>query len=603
MPFFKNKFFLPICLAGILAGYGAAEWLMPRYFHPTEETRRLTPQDLITALGFQPAYYRQTPSGNYLAGQFAQNHKDWEKASDFIERVLEKEPDNINLQKHAMVLAMEAGKVSRAVSLAEKVLEAEKTNLLAILFIALDNFSNENYLEAVKTLDSVGDNSIAAFIIPILKLWANTAQGTLDIESLDKNFFYAYHAMLAGNYINKRQDSVIFALKTFDLNETDIRDLEKYADLFAYFGETEKAAEIYSALKAKGFTNDRIEKKLARLSKEEPITDLVKVKQALSPKQGAAIVFLDMAEILLREYSDDSAVIFAQMALHLNPELEEGYMVIGNVLMRHKRYEDAIDHFGQVTQEDLFVSAQQQIADLYAEQGKQKQAIDILMNLYTEKSNIDALIQIGDIYRYKEEYQKSVNTYNQVIDNWDNVPEKYWHVLYARGMSYERLNEFELSEKDLKKALEFRPNHPYLLNYLGYSWADQGINLNESLDMIKKAAQIKPDDGYIADSLGWVYYKMNDFNEAIPHLEKAVELLPYDATINDHLGDAYWRTDRRLEARFQWRRAVNYSQESEAELKTKVEQKLVNGLPGIPEIRTLTGAVEKQIEDSTKPAL
>lgn len=225
------------------------------------------------------------------------------------------------------------------------------------------------------------------------------------------------------------------------------------------------------------------------------------------------------------------------------------------------------------------------------------------MNLYTEKSNIDALIQIGDIYRYKEEYQKSVNTYNQVIDNWDNVPEKYWHVLYARGMSYERLNEFELSEKDLKKALEFRPNHPYLLNYLGYSWADQGINLNESLDMIKKAAQIKPDDGYIADSLGWVYYKMNDFNEAIPHLEKAVELLPYDATINDHLGDAYWRTDRRLEARFQWRRAVNYSQESEAELKTKVEQKLVNGLPGIPEIRTLTGAVEKQIEDSTKPAL
>ncbi|HPF78333.1 MAG TPA: tetratricopeptide repeat protein, partial [Alphaproteobacteria bacterium] len=159
-------------------------------------------------------------------------------------------------------------------------------------------------------------------------------------------------------------------------------------------------------------------------------------------------------------------------------------------------------------------------------------------------------------------------------------------------------------DADLKAALAFRPNHPYLLNYLGYSWADQGINLEEALDMIKEAAMSKPEDGYIADSLGWVYYKMNDFEAAIPHLEQAVELLPYDATINDHLGDAYWRVGRKMEARFQWRRAANYSEDDEGKLKKEIEEKIVSGLPDLPKNpKTMTGAIIEEIKDKTKPSL
>ena len=607
MSLFKKKYFLPICLAGVLAGYAGAEWIMPRYFQPVEQAR-LSPEEFITALASQPHYYRQTKSGNYLAGQFAQNHKDWDKANDYISRVLEKDPEDPNLRQHAMVLAMASGRVSSAVGLGKKTLTEDEDNLLALLFVSLDNFQNENYLGAIDTLNKTDENSVAAFIVPVLKMWANTAQGKIETKDLGKNSFYAYHAMLAANYLNKGSSVLEYAEDAFDNSETDIRDVEKIADLFAKLGATEQAEKIYGLLEKKSFINDDIKVKLKRLQDGQSILEEIDIVDVDSPKEGAAVVFLDMAEILMREYSDDSATIFAQMALYLNPELDDGHMIIGNILTRHKRYDEAIEEYQKIKKGNkLYTNAQRQIADLYAETGEDKKAIEILETIYRQNDDLDALIQIGDLHRYDEDYASAVKAYDRVFDTWDDgkVPEKYWYVLYSRGMAYERLKKYEESEDDLKAALKFQPSHPYLLNYLGYSWADQGKHLNEALNMIKEAATAKPADGYIADSLGWVYYKMHDFEAAIPHLERAVELLPYDATINDHLGDAYWRVNRKLEARFQWRRAVNYSEEDQADLKEDIQQKLVSGLPDIDksDMKTAIGEFKQKLEEKTKPAL
>jgi tetratricopeptide (TPR) repeat protein len=603
----KNKLMLGICCVGLLAGYGAAEWILPRYFEPEVIETPYKPQDVLAVWSAQKKYYRSTKTGNYLAGQFAQNRKDWEKASDYMSRVLQKETDNPDLKKHAMVLAMGAGQINRAVALAKDLMKDEQEDsLLATLFLAADNFETENYLAVEETLGRVEENSIAAFIIPILKFWAKTATGVLDIESLPEQSFYAYHVMLAGQYLNKQAKASEYAINAFDIEETDSRHLEKTADLFARSGSPETAEKIYAYMVDKGYKDEKVQEKLALLKEGESINDIVEIENISAPKDGAALVFLDMAEILLRDYSDDSATIFARMALHLNPALSEANIIIGNILARHQRLDEAIYEFKQIDKDsELHSKAQQQIADLYAEQGKEDEAIKILKSLYSDNDNVDALIQIGDIYRYKEDYQNAVKTYDKVLGLEEEIPEKYWHVLYARGMSHERLKNYKKSEEDLLKALEYRPNHPFILNYLGYSWTDQGVNLEKALNMIEKASQDKPDDGYIADSLGWVYYKMGDFESAITHLERAVELLPYDATINDHLGDAYWKVGRRLEAKFQWRRAINYSEVAEAELKTKIEEKLAHGLPEEEDgvIKTLTGVVKDVIEEKTKPSL
>jgi len=116
-----------------------------------------------------------------------------------------------------------------------------------------------------------------------------------------------------------------------------------------------------------------------------------------------------------------------------------------------------------------------------------------------------------------------------------------------------------------------------VLNYLGYSWVDQGVHLDQGMDMIRKAVEQRPDDGYIVDSLGWAYFKTGNYDEAVKNLERAVELKPEDPTINDHLGDAYWRVGRTLEAHFQWSHAKDLKPEPED--LPKIEAKLKDGLP------------------------
>ena len=128
-------------------------------------------------------------------------------------------------------------------------------------------------------------------------------------------------------------------------------------------------------------------------------------------------------------------------------------------------------------------------------------------------------------------------------------------MFYFRGICYERSKQWPQAEADLKKALQLYPDQPLVLNYLGYSWIDQGVNLDEGMNMIRRAVEQRPDDGYIVNSLGWANFRIGNYDEAVKELERAVELKPDDPTINDHLGDAYWRVGRVLEARFQWSHA------------------------------------------------
>ena len=134
------------------------------------------------------------------------------------------------------------------------------------------------------------------------------------------------------------------------------------------------------------------------------------------------------------------------------------------------------------------------------------------------------------------------------------------------------------AESDLLRALELNPNQPLVMNYLGYSWADKGMNLDKAVSMISRAVDLRPTDGYIVDSLGWAYFQIGDYQNAVKHLERAAELRPGDPTINDHLGDALWHVGRKRESCYQWRHALRL--ESDAELSERIAEKLDNGLAG-----------------------
>ena len=138
------------------------------------------------------------------------------------------------------------------------------------------------------------------------------------------------------------------------------------------------------------------------------------------------------------------------------------------------------------------------------------------------------------------------------------------------------------AENDLKKALELNPDQPLVLNYLGYSWVDKGVNLDEAFRMLRRAVDLKGRDGYIVDSLGWAYYRLGRYDEAVNELEKAIDLKPSDPVINDHLGDAYWHIGRKLEAQFQWNHARDLSPEPED--LPRILEKIRNGLSEQPAV-------------------
>jgi Flp pilus assembly protein TadD len=181
------------------------------------------------------------------------------------------------------------------------------------------------------------------------------------------------------------------------------------------------------------------------------------------------------------------------------------------------------------------------------------------------------------VLRGHKKFAECANVYSKGVSAIQKPEKANWVVYYFRGICYERSKQWAKAEADLMKALELFPDQPHVLNYLGYSWIDQGIKLDEGMEMIKKAVQQRPDDGYIVDSLGWAYYRLGNYEEATKQLERAIELKPEDPTINDHLGDAYWRVGRVLEARFQWAHARDLK--PDAEELPKIEEKLKEGLP------------------------
>ena len=518
---------------------------------------------------------RPTLSGSYLSSRFAQRHHDWNKATDFVGGVLEHAPSDLALTKRAMVLGMGAGQTELAIEKANEVLDQEPDNALALLFQSMASFKAQNYEEGTKIIESMPPGSLSAFIMPLLESWAQASKGVNDTDALKHSALHIYHAILIADYLE--QHETVKSLLAQSLTATDIstEDLVRIAGIYGHIGDIGKAKELYKKVLMIDPSHLEVTENLGRIDSGE---DLKIFDMVDTPEDGLSEAMYDMARVLYGDYSDESARIFAHLALYLNPNKMNAVMLLGHVAARHDRFDDAIAFYQSVPADHpQYFDARRMAANLLEDAGRIKDALTALQTLVDNDDNLDALMQIGDIYRRNEDFNDAVKIYNKAEKKLGgDIPADYWQLHYVRGMSYEQMGEWEKAEADLKAALEFQPDHPFVLNYLGYSWADQGLHLEQSKDMIEKAAMLRPDDGYIADSLGWVLYRMEEFEKAVPHLEKAVELLPYDPVINDHLGDAYWKVGRRLEARFQWERARNHSEDDE--LIHTVSHKIINGL-------------------------
>ena len=185
--------------------------------------------------------------------------------------------------------------------------------------------------------------------------------------------------------------------------------------------------------------------------------------------------------------------------------------------------------------------------------------------------------ELANFYKDNEYYKKSIKYYSLTLNKISKDHFLVPKILDRRGTSYERLGDWKSAEKDLIRSLELLPDQPHVLNYLAYSWVDMGINLDKGLEMLKKATQLRKDDGYIIDSLGWAYYAKQNYVEAEQFLQRAVELLPNDPIINDHYADALWMMNKNIQARYVWSYILKFD-EIEPNLRESINKKLLFGV-------------------------
>ena len=220
-----------------------------------------------------------------------------------------------------------------------------------------------------------------------------------------------------------------------------------------------------------------------------------------------------------------------------------------------------------------------QIAKILLKENKKEQALKLLNKSYNELKlkGIYETFDYAEFLKNNEEFEKSIKYYTDIINKIDRDHPLYPEVTDGRGVAYEREGPWQDAEKDFLNSVEVSPDQAYVINYLAYSWIEQGVKIKESLDMLKKANTLKSNDPFIIDSLGWALFKLERYNESKNYLQTAVKLLPADPIVNDHYGDVLWKIGKEIQARYYWNYVLNLKKTDEI-LKKKIEKKLIKGL-------------------------
>jgi tetratricopeptide (TPR) repeat protein len=382
------------------------------------------------------------------------------------------------------------------------------------------------------------------------------------------------HAALILDLANNKKDAAKRYEHAYKADAVAVRNVEAYGRYLSRNATKDEALKVYAEFEKAVPNHPVVEEEVKQINAGEKLPLLVD-----SPQAGAAEALYGLGSSIGRRGGEDLALVYLHLALYLEPNHQMAMLSLADLYEALKKPDLAIKIYDKIPQSStLHRNAEIQIASNLDALERTDEAKKRLEKLLVDHPNDnEAILALANILRSRKEFGECADSYSKALANIPTPEKPNWVIFYFRGICYERSKQWPRAEADLKKALELYPDQPLVLNYLGYSWVDQGTNLDEGMNMIRRAVEQRPDDGYIVDSLGWANFRIGNYDEAVKDLERAVELKPDDPTINDHLGDAYWRVGRVLEARFQWTHARDLKPEPEDV--PKIEAKLKSGLP------------------------
>jgi tetratricopeptide (TPR) repeat protein len=524
----------------------------------------------------------QTAAGSYLAARHASQMREAEAAAEYYRDALKRDPKNPDLLNRAFLSLVIGGQIKDSIKFAQRVVRTDKTDRVGRLVLGINAIKEKQYRTARRELAKSVHGPITDLTATLLTAWSmegekHNRSAVTKIDRLSGPEWYAIfkdlHAGMILDLAGRNTEAGKRLEKAYKLDSSALRVVEAYGSWLSRNKSPAAALEVFESFDKTLPRHPLVLAAIEKLKAGKKLPPVVRSVQA-----GAAEALYGLGASLGRRGGEDLGLVYLQLALHLQPQHSLALLSLADLYEAIKKSELALKTYERIPKDSpLYRNAAIQMAanldSLERPEDAKKQLEALLKN---NPEDVEAIMALGNVLRGHKEFAACGDVYSKAIATLKDPQKSNWVMYYFRGICYERSQQWPKAEADLKQALKLYPEQPHVLNYLGYSWVDQGLHLDDGMAMIKRAVQQRPDDGYIVDSLGWAYYKLGNYEEAVKQLQRAVELKPEDPTINDHLGDAYWRVGRKLEARFQWTHARDMKPEPKDLI--EIEAKLKNGL-------------------------
>ncbi|MEZ7813258.1 MAG: Flp pilus assembly protein TadD [Paracoccaceae bacterium] len=519
-------------------------------------------------------------AGSYLAARYAEKENDFRAAGAWYARALLKDQDNSYLMESNLLALISMGNFDLATQKASYFVDNKISSQGAVL-MHLAALAKAQDFDGILALQRQGV-SANPLIDQLLKAWSQLGNGESgfamqsfdDLAKIPKFVGIAmYHKALALSYVGD------FETAAATITNLTTGQVQGRAAVVAY-------VHILSQL-------DRNRDALALInhnfsSNQDPFMDQLRAKlQAgrvlpftlvTSATQGIAEVFSTLAYAVNIEAEDAITLLYARLATYLSPKNVQAQLTVAHLLDKLGQYDLAYEAYRSISPDNpIYYQAEIGRANSLKLAGKEDAALEVMRALARSDSEVTLVhLTLAEMLRVEKHYEQAISAYDVAETTITALNSRNWALYYGRGMSHDLFGNWDEAEQDFRRALEFVPDQPQVLNYLGYSYIDRNENLIQALSMIERAVTQQPDSGYIVDSLAWGLYRLGRYDEALPQMERASLLEPVDPLVTDHLGDIYWAVGRKLEAEFQWRRALSFGPvEIDA---TRIRQKIELGL-------------------------
>ena len=535
-------------------------------------------------------FYDAKSVTNYFSGILAINDNQHQKSYDYLKSLNDLEDSHYAYSQylHYSLVALKKFKDATNYSkkLEKKKIDNFESNLVsAVYYLGREDFDKASvYFKKLKNKSQPG--SIQNLLSVSLNSWDNF-KNTNDLNS-------ALNALenIPKKFENLKNIQKTFAYCYFDSDQTDemfkkltssneinySRYFFFHANYLVSKNKEKKAQEILQSSLNLYPKNLILNQLKADIKQRKIFNNKFDCKNSI---HIVAEILYIVANGLAFQENYAASNFYLNLAKYLNPNFISFEILYAKNFFLINEYEIAKQVYNEIEKHGSFYSwyASKQIASILITQKKKKEAVIFLEKTFQKIQNLTnyETFDYAEFLKNNEKYEESIKYYSKVINMIDKKHNLYGQVLQGRGVAYERTNQWNKGETDLLNSLSVSPNDAYVINYLAYTWIEKGTNIEKSLNMLKKANALRPNDGYIIDSLGWALFKLKNYEEAKKYLQLAVRFMAHDPVINDHYADSLWMNNNSLQARYYWNYVLNLEKTKE-NLKKEIELKLLFGL-------------------------